>query len=249
MELMIKTCKDFLEKLLRSENPNYRCIAFRAANWSVTPSRNVIRALINNGVEIDTSVFKFGKRTGLVSFDYSRAFSQIVPWKADEEDICLHNPSGRLWEIPIYCEKRWIGSFLSLMRIYRAILSRLHKFEYNDSPAEKTLRKGSSSRLGKTFQRVSFLVKRHAWKADFNQCTGHQLINVLEKAAAQHKDFPCQLPFVMIGHSKLCTGWNLASIRPLLKHVKQNDDKFDFGVISDFSPANMSLSFEKCYKK
>ena len=43
------------------------------ANWSVSPSGNVVRALAANGIPIDTSVFKYGRRDGLVAFDYSRA--------------------------------------------------------------------------------------------------------------------------------------------------------------------------------
>jgi len=34
-----------------------RCFVFRAANWSVNPGRNVVQALLNNEIKVDTSIF------------------------------------------------------------------------------------------------------------------------------------------------------------------------------------------------
>src|SRR5262249_21833446 len=61
MDYMVRTGKQLLEELLQSVNPDYRCTAFRAANWSVSPAVDVGRALVKNGITIDTSVFKYGK--------------------------------------------------------------------------------------------------------------------------------------------------------------------------------------------
>ena len=61
---IVRIGKQFLENLLQPVDPEYECIAFRAANWAMSPSRNVIRALLENGIRIDTSVFKYGRREG-----------------------------------------------------------------------------------------------------------------------------------------------------------------------------------------
>ena len=132
MDWMVRTGKEFLETLLRPTDPGYRCKAFRAANWSVSPSANVVRALVQNGIEIDTSVFKYGRRNGIVTFDYSRAYSPIVPWRAKEDDICSRDDTSRLWELPIYSEKRWIGAFLTSNRIYRVLTSWPHRLRRKD---------------------------------------------------------------------------------------------------------------------
>src|SRR5690606_24977817 len=39
---VVRIGKEFLETLLRPVVETYRCVAFRAANWSVSPSRNVV---------------------------------------------------------------------------------------------------------------------------------------------------------------------------------------------------------------
>ena len=118
---MIRVGKEFLETLLQPVDPAYRCFVFRAANWSMNPSRNATRALAENGFTIETSVFKYGRRSGLVNFDYSHAPSSVVPWRASEDDVCRPDPAGKLVEFPIYSENRWIGAFLSVNRFYRAL--------------------------------------------------------------------------------------------------------------------------------
>jgi hypothetical protein len=123
---MVRTGKRYLENLLKPHAPAYECIAFRAANWSVSPSRNVVQALVNNGIRLETSVFKHGRRKGIVSFDYSKAHSDLIPWPVDEEDICRRRDGGKLVEVPIYCERRWIGAFFSLGRLHRAKMTRAH---------------------------------------------------------------------------------------------------------------------------
>src|SRR4051812_24251104 len=95
---IVRLGKEFHESLLRPVNPDYRCNVFRAANWSVSPSRNVVRALLEHGFTIDTSVFKYGRRQGLVNFDYTNACSGLVPWRAAEADLCEPDPGGKLFE-------------------------------------------------------------------------------------------------------------------------------------------------------
>ncbi len=81
MNEMVRKGKEFLETLLHPVDPNYHCKVFRAANWSVCPSHNVIKALVEQWNEIDTSVFKYGRREGRVNFDYTSAFHQLAPWQ------------------------------------------------------------------------------------------------------------------------------------------------------------------------
>ena len=76
---------------------------------------------------------------------------------------------------------------------------------------------------------VNTLVGKHAWKADFNQCTGRQLIRALNRGADRYAGAAASVPFVLIGHSKLFTGWNERSLRPFLAYVAANRPRFDFG--------------------
>lgn len=224
---VIRIGKDFLDNLLRPVNPNYRCEVFRAANWAMSPSRDAVRALAENGIRIDTSVFKHGRRDGLVSFDYSGAYSNIVPWRVDENDICRRAAAGKLLEFPIYSERRWIGAFVTPNRLYRAYLSRRHAI----SDGNGYIGNGSAKRRN-VFDKLAAGWRRHAWKADFNQCSGSQLIGALRRAEEQvgkAGDFP----FVLIGHSKLFTHHNERSLRPFLSYVANEPQRFRFARYSD----------------
>lgn len=237
---MVRLGKEFLETLLRPVKPDYQCTAFRAANWSVSPSQNVVRALLDNGIRIETSIFKHGRREGIVSFDYGHAHSELVPWLVDENDMCRRNHAGQLIESPIYCEPRWIGAFLTPNRVHRVLHGRGHPIssEYRGSSGGAAT---PPSLARKVMKRLSMVTRNHAWKADFNQCTGRQLSRALDRASRIH-DPECQkqLPFVLIGHSKLYTKHNEGSLKPFLQHVSAHSDRYAFGTFgsTDYSWLN-----------
>ena len=226
---IVRIGKQYLEGLLKPVMPTYECTVFRAANWAVSPSRNVVRALIENGIQIDTSVFKYGRREGIVNFDYSNADSDLVPWPVDEDDICRRNDGGSLIESPIYCELRWIAAFLTPNRVYRVLMTRGHPMNSeNHSSDDQTI--VGEPLAGKVLKGFSVLSQRHPWKADLNQCTGRQLRGALRRAGRKHDPKgQKQLPFVLIGHSKLFTGANERSLVSFLDCVVQNPKLFRFG--------------------
>lgn len=228
LDELIKVGKSFLESLLQPVNPAYRCTVFRAANWSVSPSGNVVRALVNNGLRVDTSVFKYGRREGLVNFDYGLAHSDMLPWRADEQALWRSNPHGQIWEVPIYAEHRRLPAFITPNRIHRCIVGRFHRVprSLNGSARAGASRESRSTLVAR---RLGGLVAQHAWKADFNQCTGRQLIGALKRGASRHRATKGPLPFVLIGHSKLFTSWNERSLNPFLAFVAGNKPGFQFG--------------------
>lgn len=230
MDWMIATGKRFLESLLRPAAPDYLCDVFRAANWSVQPSTNVVNALLSNGIRIDTSVFKYGRRSGRVRFDYSSAHSALVPWRVDANDICARDDGGRLWEFPIYAEARGLAAFATPQRLYRAAMGRAHRGSEGAYEPPATQAEGGARRPA-AWRRM---LARHAWKADFNQCTGRQLIGAIERASERFDGRDHMLPFVLIGHSKLFSRLNEWSLRPFLAHIRRHPDRFGFGKFADF---------------
>jgi hypothetical protein len=227
---MVRIGKKYLEDLLRPVDSRYACVAFRAANWSVSPSRNVVRALQNNGIQIDTSVFKYGRREGTVNFDYSNAHSDLFPWRVDEEDICRRSDRGKLIEVPIYCERRWIGAFLTPSRVHRVISGRAHRL--GRGPTKETASLWGRPRKGRLLGKIGLLTRRHAWKADFNQCAGAQLLRALERALRKHEHVGQEVCFVLIGHSKLFTPANERSLEPFLCYVAGHPADVQFGTLA-----------------
>lgn len=242
---MIRQGKQLLEDTCRAAKPDYRCFAFRAANWSMQPSPNIVRALVEEGFTIDTSVWKYGVYDDLVKFDYTDAYSDLVPWPIDPRDVCRRDPEGRLFEFPIYTERQPLWVFLTANRVYRVIAQRLNPLPNPDAAADPMSgsgagegRRGRPRRAlaGKVLAKARAIARKYPWKVDFNQCTGEQLIEGLQRAEARYGHPDAPLPFVLIGHSKTFTSHNERSLRPFLEFVAARPDRFSFGTFADFEP-------------
>jgi hypothetical protein len=208
-------------------------MAFRAAGWSMMPTENISRALIENGIIIDSSLWKNGSRKGLLNFDYSNAYSNALPWFIDLKDINNKDNSGKLLEIPIYCVEKPVFSFLTPLRIYRVITASFHKHKVMDEIPQTANINFVKEPLSKAKKLKNLIFKKHAWKLDFNQATARQMINSLKQIEAKYSDYPNDIPVVFSGHSKLAIGLNNFTIRPLLKFVNQNKRRFSFARFTD----------------
>lgn len=231
LEEMINIGKRFLKDIICEVKPDYKCFAFRAANWSMVPSTNISKALKKNQITIDTSVFKYGQRIGRVTFDYSGAFSELLPWPASEQDVCDFADNSELLEIPIYCEKRNIWSFITLNRLYRVFQASFHKHPKYSVSVEPT--EAAKSGPGVISKIKSLLLEKHALKMDFNQCTGRQLINMMQRIEKKYSPVNYQIPVVSLGHSKIFTKANEKSLTVFLKYVTRSDNSCFFAVFDD----------------
>ena len=231
MDYMVSTGKEFLEKLLQPINPEYKCIAFRAANWSVSPSENIVKTLANNGILIDTSIFKYGKREGIVSFDYSHAWSEMRPWRASLKDICRQDKDGCVYEFPIYSKLKPLMAFLTVERIMRVLDARKHSIA-KEFPQLYIHKKVENRRNALNVKRL--FQNKYPWKADFNQCTGKQLINELAIVNKLNAAEKVPLPFVLIGHSKLFTKLNEIELNKLLEYGKANPGRVGFSTFGEY---------------
>jgi hypothetical protein len=239
---LVREGKRFLEELLGSVRPGYRCLAFRAANWSMNPSQNIIRALLANGISIDTSIFKYGKRDGLVRFDYSKAESHMCPWPVDPSEVCRRDDTGELFEFPIYCEARSLWAFLSAARFRRLRESWRHRFadqSLTPDARQAGLAVGARARglrelTALAAWKFSSIFKKYAWKLDFNQCSGRQMMSALRRAGAQHRSPETDLPVVCIGHSKLYNNLNERQLGKFLRAIADHPDEYSFGTFAEF---------------
>lgn len=232
----IKMCKDFLETKLQEVNPDYKCIAFRAANWSMVPTKNIAKALINNGILIDTSVFKWGKRTGRVKFDYFKAPDKLMPWFISENDICEVDQSGRLLEVPIYTERRTFLAFISFVRTFRMIRARFHKHEKLEAEevggGDSVTPVISNSKSSKISKLIRPFTTKHAWKLDLNQSSGNQLIKAVLRIDKEYGANVNDIPIVLIGHSKSFIKYNEISFEPFLKKMRNEKEQYKFAIFS-----------------
>lgn len=213
---MVKTSKDFLEELLKPIYEDYQCTAFRAANWSMMPTHNIYKALVNSGIVIDTSVYKGGRQSGNVDYDYSTAHSHLYSYKASDENINKEDINGRLHEYPIYTEQRFFWSFVTPIRVFRMIRAKFHRHKKIQSVAV-AVEKGDTSTLT-----LKSFFKKSPWKLDFNQASGEQLINALSRIQKQNNNTAKVIDVVLIGHSKTFVKYNEHTLEKFLKWAKSD---------------------------
>jgi len=217
---MVKTSKDFLENLLKQVNPDYCCNIFRAANWSMMPTINVYNALLENGIIIDSSVYKWGRQFGNVDYDYSDAYSNLFSYKASPQNINLIDENGLLWEYPIYTELQPFWYFISWIRLFRMVRSKFHKHKLNNFGSQRGP-KGYSQSI------FALIFKRSPWKLDFNQATSNQMIGALKRVLKNNSGHNGIIEVISIGHSKTFIKCNERSLRRFLAFAsKQNELSF-----------------------
>jgi hypothetical protein len=201
--------KEYLEELLKPVRPAYRCVAFRAGNWLVQPSREVVRALERCGFRYDTSVFKHGwGSVGPYVLDYRSAHDELLPWRVDPDDINRSSSRAGLWEVPIFSRRVFLPSLLTPRRVsmQRGLEQRIAAAGEGEAiPALGTGRRTSRLRL--------FPPK----KFDFCRMTFREMRDYLHRALARCGSGGATVPVVAIGHSTELL--DMAPLRRFLEYV------------------------------
>jgi peptidoglycan/xylan/chitin deacetylase (PgdA/CDA1 family) len=221
----IKKGKKLLEEILIPVCPNYTCNTFRAANWSMQPGKNILKALKSNGFKIDSSVYKWGKQTGNVNYDYTNAYHQIIPYPVSFENINRIDLDSEIFEVPIFCQQKTITSFITLIRVYRATRALFHrhrkaKNSSNNHTQESVKKPGILDRIKKM---VNFAISKHPRKLDFNQLSSKQQITELSIIQEKYSGFEIDVPIVFIGHSKTFIKHNERVLKKVLNYVKEQN--------------------------
>jgi hypothetical protein len=223
---MIQISKSYLENVLKPIQSTYICHAFRAANWSMVPTPNIYKALVDNGIDIDTSVYKGGCQGGNVCYDYRHAHSHLFSYKASSQDINLKDEDGALVEYPIYTEMRYFWNFISPLRVFRMVRAKFHRHKKSSITTIET--KQANENDNRKLSLKSFYVK-NPWKLDFNQASGSQMIGALKRIKKQTKNLNQSVDVILIGHSKTFVAYNEKTLEKFLKWTS-NQKGIKFGV-------------------
>ena len=220
---MVNKCVHYLQKLLMPVNADYKCHIFRAANWCMMPTPTIYDALVNNGIDIDTSVYKGGMQVGNVNYDYTLAFDNLYHYPASRLDINHFDPQGKITEYPIYCEMRPFWSFLSVLRIFRMIRAKFHKHKHVASPTHDQCNNPNMYDKHKLTLKSFFTLS--PWKLDFNQATGRQLCRAFDRIQKRSQYTEMEIiDVVLIGHSKTFLKYNERTLEYFLKYISSKTD-------------------------
>jgi len=165
--------------------PDFTPLSFRAGNWLFQPSRSLAQVLIEQGIRVDSSVFKGGLQHQH-GMDYRPALKHGYYWSFTD-DVNIASPAGRLTEFPTYTRMVPTWRLLSAKRVslQRSSLAR--------SPSLK-------SRLSRL---QDFLHLKHPMKLDFCRMTMEELTNMVGDEIKKDREDPAVYrPIIAIGHTK-----------------------------------------------
>ena len=104
----LKKGKDYLEKLLKPVNKNYKIVAFRAGGWFNQPSRKIYNTLVKLDIKSEVSVrHGFKKDMGDIGkIDFTNSPINRAYWYADIDDFSKESiEKEEVIEIPTYSKQ------------------------------------------------------------------------------------------------------------------------------------------------
>ncbi len=179
---------------------------FRAGGWCIQPFPLLKKAMIDNGIVIDSTVYYKGKNsTSTQWFDFSKA-KDLDTWRF-ENDPCVENKKGFFLEIPIAYKKLSPLFFWKFVLVKKAGAS-LHKPYGDGFPSPRS----NKHMIKLLFKKSYSVVSIDGYKAKF-------LIQAFLSYKKQKKS-----NFTIIGHPKSFTKYSLSRLDQFLKKTLSSND-------------------------
>lgn len=180
---IVKDSVAYLRELLNQ--PDFTPFSFRAGNWLFQPTSPAARVLTDQGIKVDSSVFK-GGRQHKHKLDYRLARRNGYYWTF-KDDVTLFDPDGPLVEIPI---------FTKMVPFWRMFTTKRLGLQKKAAMNARSLR----DRFNQLLDLLRF---RQPLKFDFCRMTLDELISTVQTVIDEDRMTPeIFRPLVAIGHTK-----------------------------------------------
>lgn len=186
--------KETLETILKEVNPNYICNSFRAGAWSMQPEADVLRAMREVGLRIDSTVVPgMNRNDGFSQFDFRNAPDKAY-WYVN--DSFSHEVDEGILEVPIFSLK------ISLLK---RLIFNYWRFQRRISfkPAE-CIGNAESSRSKSKVSALKTLFTESQYMFTFSDAKCSEEMIYLAKQAQKRysNDSRALVPIVAISHPK-----------------------------------------------
>lgn len=213
----------YLNNILYEVDNNYRCIAYRAGGFAIQPHKELVKALYDCGICVDSSIAPHLVSTSNTNFyDYTHKTEQVNWYLSSEHEWWKNSVKAEnsLYEIPIATENKNPISFL-ITRAIRPEKIKLHLGTKKGAYINEDSSKGSKN------QRVSYwkylsgyhALSLDAYRADF-------LYKQLSRYYKRNKCETGNFSAALIGHPKLVTDKYIENMKRLIQMIK-SDTRFN----------------------
>lgn len=183
-----------IEKMLAEAGGRQQKVTvYRAGAFAAQPAQRLLVALAENDFIIDSSVVKGLTRTKAHDcLDYRNAPSAKEPWRVSR-DVIQRDPSGPIWEVPIYSRMSRRFQQLTVRRLRAKFSGNIPKAQQHDMVQQLGLGRNPFTILKFLFQPIPI-------KLDFHNQSPRTLLNWIKSAATSENGGPDVV--VLIGHTK-----------------------------------------------
>ena len=164
--------------------------SFRAGNWLFQPTQTLANALAEQGIRVDSSVFKGGLQHQH-KLDYRLSLRNGHYWRFSD-DVNVHDHKGALLELPIHTQ---------IVPTWKIFTTKRVGLQRKTAPASRTNKNHDG---GKKLQRLmDFMRFRYPLKLDFCRMTINELTRMMDTVIKEDQQDPTIFrPIVAIGHTK-----------------------------------------------
>ena len=164
---------------------DFKPLSFRASNWLFQPTRVVAKVLAEQGIKVDSSVFKGGLQHQH-RLDYRQALKNGYYWKF-MDDVNVPDPKGTLLEFPIYTQ---------MVPFWKMFTSKRIALQKKGSTAAQN----GKEKLNRF---MDFFRFQYPLKLDFCRMTLKELTHMADTIIQEDQKDPTSFrPIVAIGHTK-----------------------------------------------
>lgn len=207
---------DRLNTILNKVDSRYQCIAYRAGGFALQPHRELVKALYDNGIRVDSSVAPhLLSESNMNSYDYENRHIQSNWWISPDYEW-WENAAGAseaVFEIPIATENK--NPFIFGLR--RAFKPNTIKLSLGQKKG--TYVKSEGNQLGQInlwkYLSGYTAISLDAYQAEFLY---QQILRYYKRYKCEKKDVFA----AVIGHPKLVTDTYVENARNLIHLIKAN---------------------------
>lgn len=213
---LIGRMKRALEDAIRPVDPTYEVVAFRAGGFEAQPFRRLAKALRDNELWCDSSVYHGGRQPG-VHHHYPHPCHSHQPWFASHADPQLEAPPAEwgIVELPVATfarNDRWTFDTHEGAHFGERLLAAIDRERSSGPGLEAAGRIAKARSLGTALQRMAPGHRRLLNKA-VPRALAHALLECPEERSVDD-DF-----YVAVGHSKV--DLDIPAIREQLRVLRE----------------------------
>ncbi|HEX3142687.1 MAG TPA: hypothetical protein VHQ64_01865 [Pyrinomonadaceae bacterium] len=241
---MIAESKRYLEKLLSTLDPKYRCVAFRASALALAPSPHLLSTLAALGIEIDVSMaagFYLDNET--LQLDYRECEETFLPYYPRMDDARL--VSSKHESIVCVPLNHFYGSRREVTKQNLALMTGRLVAKGNASTAQKPRAQldTQTSGVARVYEKlIAPVIKRKHFVSDLSRLNYPLMREMLASIRERARDSGLsKMPVVLTNHPKDMRDWD--AIERFVGEVAEAKD-IEFITLSQIAERVKSGDFE-----